>query len=100
MYRSVSISHPSSFTVLFFPTFQYPIDLKPDCRSMQPSDIEVAEEYRAAAHRARRLFIPVVLTCNVDENARRLESEERGRSDTTKSTDVELLRNMRRGNEL
>jgi hypothetical protein len=73
---------------------------KLNCRSTQPADIDVAEEYRAAAQRAERVFIPVVLMCDVDENARRLQSEERGQSGTTKLTDVESLRQMRQSYEL
>jgi hypothetical protein len=38
--------------------------------------------------------------CDVDENARRLQSEERGQSGTTKLTDVESLRQMRQSYEL
>jgi hypothetical protein len=38
--------------------------------------------------------------CDVDENARRLQSEGRRRSGTTKLTDVESLRQMRQSYEL
>ena len=48
-----------------------------------------------AAQRADRLFIPICLTCEVDENLRRVTSEERKRSSTTKLTDSEGLRSIR-----
>jgi hypothetical protein len=46
------------------------------------------------------VFVPIVLTCDVEENARRLESEKRGRSGTTKLTDIESLRQMRQSYEM
>lgn len=51
-------------------------------------------EYVDAARRSGRPFLPVNLTCKIEENMRRVQSGERQRSDTRKLLDPEVLKAM------
>jgi hypothetical protein len=55
----------------------------------------VAREYQVAAQNAGRLFVPIYLICEEEENLRRAASEERKRSDTTKLVDREEMKRIR-----
>lgn len=55
----------------------------------------MALEYRDAAYRAGRPFVPVYLTCDADTNLERVASPDRLRSGTTKLTDAQALRDLR-----
>lgn len=55
----------------------------------------VASEFKHAAESAGRQFIPVYLTCDAEENLRRVSSRERQESDTTKLTDETILQGIR-----
>lgn len=61
---------------------------------------KVATEYLEAARQAGRPFKPVYITCDVDENIKRIASLERVNSSTKKLTDPELLRDFRSRCEL
>ncbi|RFU25742.1 hypothetical protein B7463_g10595, partial [Scytalidium lignicola] len=54
----------------------------------------VAMEYKDAAYRAGRPFIPVYLTCNIDVNLERITNFGRVNSGTTKLTDAQVLKDM------
>jgi hypothetical protein len=60
----------------------------------------VASEYRDAASRAGRPFVPIYLTCDVAVNLERVASLDRLRSGTTKLTDAQALRDLRSRCEL
>ena len=51
-------------------------------------------EYINAAHRSGRPFLPVNMTCKIEENMRRVESAERQRSGSGKLLDAEELKAM------
>lgn len=55
----------------------------------------MAGEYLAAAEMAGRPFVPVYLTCDVDTNLGRIETQERINSGTTKLTDAKVLEDIR-----
>ncbi|KAL8938577.1 MAG: hypothetical protein Q9211_003144 [Gyalolechia sp. 1 TL-2023] len=58
--------------------------------------IEIAEEYRSAALNRRCIFIPIILDCDVEENARRMMSVDRVARGQGMFHSAELLREMRR----
>ncbi|ETS03819.1 hypothetical protein M419DRAFT_136420 [Trichoderma reesei RUT C-30] len=55
----------------------------------------VAKEYLMAAKKAKRLFMPVYLGCDVDVNLKRAASQDRVSGTSTKLTDIALLRDLR-----
>ncbi|ETS80087.1 hypothetical protein PFICI_07616 [Pestalotiopsis fici W106-1] len=55
----------------------------------------VAKEYQQAALEAARPFLPIYMTCDEQENIKRVCSKERVDSDTTKLTDRHLLQTFR-----
>jgi hypothetical protein len=57
-------------------------------------------EYRAAARSAGRPFVPVYLTCDVDENLQRVAHPDRVNSKTGKLTDIQVLKDIRSRCEL
>ncbi|CAK1363973.1 unnamed protein product [Cercospora beticola] len=66
-----------------------------DYQSKNELSSAVGAEYKDAALRAGRVFIPVVLHCDQSENLKRAVSTERQESGTTKLTDVEILAELR-----
>lgn len=54
----------------------------------------VAREYVDAARRSGRAFLPVNMTCRIEENMRRVGSVERQRSGSGKLLDAEELKAM------
>ncbi|PIA93296.1 hypothetical protein CB0940_04051 [Cercospora beticola] len=68
---------------------------KADYQSKNELSSAVGAEYKDAALRAGRVFIPVVLHCDQSENLKRAVSTERQESGTTKLTDVEILAELR-----
>ncbi|KAL8942745.1 MAG: hypothetical protein Q9216_001493 [Gyalolechia sp. 2 TL-2023] len=74
-----------------------------DFQTSNPLGGTVAEEYRSAALSRDCIFIPVILDCNMEENARRMMSAERAEKVThgagmLRSTDA--LREMRGRGEI
>lgn len=60
----------------------------------------VALEYRTAAALRGSPFLSVVLTCEIEENRRRLVSGTRGDGSTTKLTDHDILHIIRMGEDI
>ncbi|KAI1175827.1 hypothetical protein F4777DRAFT_578612 [Nemania sp. FL0916] len=56
---------------------------------------KVALEYKLAAMQASRPFVPIYLVCDEQENLRRLSSQERLASGTTKLTSADVLKGIR-----
>jgi hypothetical protein len=71
-----------------------------DFRAAGDDDDGVAGEYHMAANRAGRLFVPICLTCGVEENLKRVESDERRCDGTTELHDPEEVRKFRLRYEL
>ena len=55
---------------------------------------DVAMEYVKAARESERPFLPVNMTCNIEENMRRVQSVERQQSSSRKLLDCEELKAM------
>jgi hypothetical protein len=72
----------------------------PDFRAAGDDDDGVAAEYQMAAKRAARLFVPICLTCEADENLKRVVSDERRCGGTTKLLDPEEVRRFQGRYEL
>lgn len=51
-------------------------------------------EYKEAASKAGRTFVPVYLICNVDKNLRRVATPDHLHSRTMKLTDIQLARDL------
>lgn len=67
--------------------------MRVDSRMKEDAGDGVAREYQIAAQNAERVFVPVYLVCEEEENLRRALSEERKASGTTKLVDpVEMKR--------
>ncbi|KAK2758672.1 hypothetical protein FQN54_003362 [Arachnomyces sp. PD_36] len=66
-----------------------------DFQSSNELGRDVAMEYRDAARRSGRPFIPVYLTCDMDANVQRIASLERVDSGTKKLTDAQQLQALR-----
>lgn len=60
----------------------------------------VAAEYKDAARRAGRPFIPIYLLCDLAENLERVMDPGRVNSGTTKLTDIDILKQLRSSCEL
>lgn len=60
----------------------------------------VALEYRTAAAQRGSPFLSVILTCEIEENRKRLVSGTRGDGSTTKLTDPDILNNIRMGEDI
>ncbi|KAF2130120.1 hypothetical protein P153DRAFT_396450 [Dothidotthia symphoricarpi CBS 119687] len=71
-----------------------------ESRSTTPHEVRITREFVDAAARAGRRFIPIILLCGVGENMRRVASEERKRSGTTKIVCPERVRGIRAGSEI
>ena len=82
-----SIAHNTSLTVQ-------------DYQSNNELGHSVATEYLEAARQAGRPFKPVYLTCDIDENIKRIAASERINSGTKKLTDPQILRDFRSRYEL
>ncbi|KAJ3529947.1 hypothetical protein NM208_g9533 [Fusarium decemcellulare] len=67
-----------------------------DFQSTSKLGQSVAEEYQAAARQAGRPFMPVYLSCDLNVNIYRMLSGSRVHGGTTKLTDPDILRNIRR----
>ncbi|KAL9029067.1 MAG: hypothetical protein Q9196_002649 [Gyalolechia fulgens] len=67
-----------------------------DFQTSDPLGGTVAEEYRSAALNRRCIFIPIILDCDVEENARRMMSVDRVARGQGMFHSAELLREMRR----
>lgn len=70
-------------------------DGRTDFQSDNDLGRSVASEFKHAAESAGRQFIPVYLTCDAEENSRRVSSRERQESNTTKLTDETVLQSIR-----
>lgn len=57
-------------------------------------------EYKAAAQKSGRCFLPIYLICDLDENLRRATIVERAKSGTKKLTSFEVLKDIRSRCEL
>ncbi|KAF4472253.1 hypothetical protein FALBO_852 [Fusarium albosuccineum] len=71
-----------------------------DFQSTSKLGQSVAEEYQAAARQAGRPFLPVYLSCDLNVNIRRALSDSRVNGGTTKLTDPDILRNVRRRSQV
>ena len=60
----------------------------------------VATEYLNAARRAGRPFLPVIMTCRIEENMQRVRSVERQSAGGGKLLDPDVLEGMRRRSKL
>ena len=81
-------------------TFVVPISnfasrLITDFQSDDEIGSSVAREYKAAALRAGRTFLPIYLECDIEENKRRIASSQRKSGGTTKLLDPDTLAGMR-----
>lgn len=56
---------------------------------------KVAREYKEAAQKAERSFIPIYLTCTMSRNLERIALPSRVEKGTTKLIDSEVLRDIR-----
>ncbi|PSN60060.1 hypothetical protein BS50DRAFT_656280 [Corynespora cassiicola Philippines] len=77
------------------PAFRTRTIILTDFQSNNDLGRAVAAEYAEAAQRAGRLFLPIYLDCDIDENARRVASSQRKISGTTKLWSAEVLADMR-----
>lgn len=75
-------------------------DLKAESCSNVDWEVEIAAAFVNAAQEARRPFLSIVLTCDLEENLRRIATEERKQSDTTRLTDCDRLRSKREMEEI
>ncbi|KAI8628542.1 hypothetical protein F5Y19DRAFT_476524 [Xylariaceae sp. FL1651] len=66
-----------------------------DFQSANELGEKVAFEYELAAIQASRPFVPIYLICDEQENLRRLSSQERLASGTTKLTSADVLKEIR-----
>jgi hypothetical protein len=65
------------------------------CTDFRAAGDAITGEYQMAAKRAGRLFVPVCLECGVEENLKRVVSDERVCGGTTKLVDPEEVRKFR-----
>jgi hypothetical protein len=65
------------------------------CTDFRATGDAIAGEYQMAAKRAGRLFVPVCLECGVEENLKRVVSDERKCGGTTKLVDPEEVTKFR-----
>ncbi|KAL7953376.1 hypothetical protein V8C34DRAFT_321227 [Trichoderma compactum] len=63
-----------------------------DCQSDDELGQATAQEYLQAARQAKRPFITIYLSCEIEVNIKRATSSERVQGTTTKLTDADMLR--------
>ncbi|KAL6700467.1 hypothetical protein J3F84DRAFT_121647 [Trichoderma pleuroticola] len=63
-----------------------------DCQSDDELGQATAQEYLQAAQKAKRPFITIYLSCEMEVNIKRATSSERVQGTTTKLTDADMLR--------
>jgi hypothetical protein len=63
-------------------------------------DAKIAQEFRTAAKKSGRRFLPVYLKCSDEENQRRASTEERKRSQVNKLVDATILKKLKANNVL
>lgn len=76
------------------------VTLVTDCQTNDDLGRIVTTEYETAAQQAGRPFKSVHLTCDVEENIRRIATEGRINSATTKLTDPVVLKEIRESCEM
>ncbi len=81
--------------MLLTPLSVWPILTPLDFQSNNELGRNVVLEYQTAARRSNRLFIPVYLLCDVEENLRRVTDPQRARTQTSKLLDRSVVHTMR-----
>jgi hypothetical protein len=81
--------------MLFTGSVRVYTDVQQGSKITDPTDLSMAQESIDAAVRAERLFLPTVLHCELDENLRRVVSEERRNGGTMKLTRLGRMMDMR-----
>lgn len=71
-----------------------------DCQSDNELGRDVSKEYQDVAAKSKRQFIPVLLDCDHDENIKRATSVERRISRTTKLAEPDLLKKIRKEEDM
>jgi hypothetical protein len=71
-----------------------------DCQTDEEPGPSIAWEYEQAAKSCGRLFLPVYLECQIDENVKRVESLERQSSTRSKIKCGNLAKSLRRNRKL
>lgn len=66
-----------------------------DQQSSDETGASAAQDYAAAAQARQSPFVSIILTCDLEENVRRLTFASRGGESNTKLTDVNILHHIR-----
>ncbi|EMF13071.1 uncharacterized protein SEPMUDRAFT_155484 [Sphaerulina musiva SO2202] len=66
-----------------------------DQQSSDETGASAAQDYAAAAQARQSSFVSIILTCDLEENVRRLTFASRGGESNTKLTDVDILHHIR-----
>ncbi|KAL9531945.1 hypothetical protein SMMN14_04021 [Sphaerulina musiva] len=66
-----------------------------DQQSSDDTGASAAQDYAAAAQARQSPFVSIILTCDLEENVRRLTFASRGGESNTKLTDVNVLHHIR-----